>query len=69
MTVLHSRGELELETMNMASKACSECWGIGGTWKGMIYAREGVRTVALKLKNMLDENGTYQGQKIYGAKA
>ena len=69
MAGLDALGELHLETMDEASKACSECWGIAGSWKGMAHAKEGVRAVALKLKKMLDENGqTYQGQTIYGAK-
>jgi hypothetical protein len=68
MAVLHARGELELETMNEASKACAECWGIAGSWRSMVFAKEGVRAVALKLKRMLDENGqTYRGEPIYGA--
>jgi hypothetical protein len=46
------------------------CWGIAVSYKGMTYAKEGVRAVALKLKRLLDENGqTYHGQKIYGAKS
>jgi hypothetical protein len=68
MGVLEARGELEKDTIDEASKACSECWGIAGNWKGMAYAREGVRVVAFKLRKLLDENGTFHGQKIYGAK-
>jgi hypothetical protein len=69
MTGLHARNELELATMDAAARACAECWGIAGTWKGMGYGREGVRAVALKLKTMLDQNGqTYRGEMIYGAK-
>ena len=66
MVILDGRGELELETMNEASKACSECWGICGQFKGMGYGKEGVRVIAKKLKKMLDENGqTYKGVAIY----
>ncbi|EGO01939.1 hypothetical protein SERLA73DRAFT_104107 [Serpula lacrymans var. lacrymans S7.3] len=66
LVVLHSRGELELETVNDASKACSECWSVAGTWRGMDECRDGVRAVAGKLKSLLDENGrTYRGQKVY----
>ncbi|KAH7929469.1 hypothetical protein BV22DRAFT_1029521 [Leucogyrophana mollusca] len=67
LVVLHSRGELELETVNEASKACSECWSVAGTWRGMDECREGVREVAAKLKRLLDEPSrrTYKGQKVY----
>ncbi|KZT24477.1 hypothetical protein NEOLEDRAFT_419951 [Neolentinus lepideus HHB14362 ss-1] len=66
LVALHHRGELELETVNEASKACSECWSVSGAWKGMESCREGVRGVAAKLKGLLDENGkTYRGERIY----
>lgn len=67
MVVLHSRGELELETVNEASKACSECWSIAGTWRGMEDCRQGVKEVAAKLKKLLDEphRRTYKGCKVY----
>jgi hypothetical protein len=67
VVVLHHRGELELETVNEASKACSECWSVAGTWRGMEDCRQGVREVAGKLKKLLDEPNrrTYKGQKVY----
>ncbi|TFK55734.1 hypothetical protein OE88DRAFT_1652182 [Heliocybe sulcata] len=66
LVALHHRGELELETVNEASKACSECWSVSGAWRGMEGCREGVRGVAAKLKSLLDENGkTYRGARIY----
>ncbi|EPQ59260.1 hypothetical protein GLOTRDRAFT_70539 [Gloeophyllum trabeum ATCC 11539] len=66
LVALHARGELELETVNEASKACSECWNVSGAWKGMEGCREGVRGVAAKLKSLLDENGrTYRGERVY----
>ncbi|KIK97156.1 hypothetical protein PAXRUDRAFT_825248 [Paxillus rubicundulus Ve08.2h10] len=67
VVVLHHRGELELETVNEASKACSECWSVAGTWRGMEECRQGVREVAGKLKKLLDEPNrrTYKGQKVY----
>jgi hypothetical protein len=66
LTALHSRGELELETVNAASKACSECWTVAGNWRGMDECREGVRQVAFRLKRLLDENGsTYGGERVY----
>ncbi|KAG1806786.1 uncharacterized protein HD556DRAFT_1428809 [Suillus plorans] len=67
MVVLHSRGELELDTVNEASKACSECWSVAGTWRGMEDCRQGVKEVAAKLKKLLDEphRRTYKGSKVY----
>ena len=62
LVALHARNELELETMNAASKACSECWGAAGSWRGLEECREGVRAVAKKLQKLLDPNGTtYRG--------
>jgi hypothetical protein len=66
VVALHGRGELEFETVNQASKACSECWAVAGLWRGLDEAREAVRGVAMKLKKLLDENGkTYKGEKVY----
>jgi hypothetical protein len=66
VVALHARGELEVETVNAASKACSECWSIAGSWKGLEECRDGVRTVAAKLKTLLDESGrTYRGEMVY----
>lgn len=66
LTALHRRGELELQTVNEASKACSECWSIAGTWRGMDEARDSIREIAGKLKSLLDSNGrTYQGNQVY----
>lgn len=67
LAALHSRGELELETVNAASKACSECWSVAGNWRGLEESRETVRRVAARLKALLDENGsTFGGQSVYG---
>lgn len=49
LIALHTRDELELETMNEASKACSECWSVAGTWRGLDESRALVRGVAEKL--------------------
>lgn len=66
MVALHKRGELELDTVNEASKACSECWSVSGSWRGLDESRENVRSIAMKLKTLLDENGrTYQGNQVY----
>src|SRR5216684_8863332 len=42
LTALHSRGELELETVNAASKACSECWTASTTWRGLDECKESI---------------------------
>jgi len=62
LVALHARNELEHETVDAASKACSECWSAAGSWRGLDECREGVRAVAIKLKKLLDPNGrTYRG--------
>ena len=62
VVALHALNELEIETMDAASKACSECWSVSGSWKGFDNCKDGVRAVAGKLKKLLDENGlTYRG--------
>ncbi|OBZ70444.1 hypothetical protein A0H81_10045 [Grifola frondosa] len=62
MVALHKRGELELETVSEASKACSECWSVAGSWREMDECKDGVKGVAMRLKGLLDENGkTYRG--------
>ncbi|KAF8484578.1 hypothetical protein DFH94DRAFT_238421 [Russula ochroleuca] len=66
LTALHSRGELELETVNAASKACSECWTVAGNWTGLGEGKESVKRVAVRLKELLDENGrTFGGERVY----
>ncbi|KAG6854769.1 hypothetical protein C0991_001196 [Blastosporella zonata] len=60
---LHKRNQLELETFNSASRACSECWTASGSWRGFADCRDGVRTAAEKLKTVIDSNGrTYRGK-------
>ncbi|KAG6817422.1 hypothetical protein H0H87_009067 [Tephrocybe sp. NHM501043] len=60
---LHKRNQLDLETFNSASRACSECWTASGSWRGLSDCRDGVRTAAEKLKTVIDPNGrTYQGK-------
>ena len=62
LVALHARNELEHETIDAASKACSECWSASGSWRGLEECREGVRSVAKKLQKLLDANGrTYRG--------
>ena len=66
LTALHSRGELELETINAASKACSECWSVAENWRGTEESKESVRNIAVRLKRLLDENGrTFGGERVY----
>ncbi|KAN0132513.1 hypothetical protein V8E53_009529 [Lactarius tabidus] len=66
LTALHAREELELETVNSASRACSECWTVAGNWRGLDESRESVRRVAVRLKRLLDENGrTFGGETVY----
>ncbi|PIL37166.1 hypothetical protein GSI_00858 [Ganoderma sinense ZZ0214-1] len=66
MVALHMRQELEVETVNAASQACSECWSVAGSWREMDECREGVKAIATRLKGLLDANGkTFRGQAIY----
>ena len=66
LTALHSRGELELETVNAASKACSECWSVASNWRGTEECKESIRKIAVRLKRLLDENGrTFGGERVY----
>lgn len=66
LTALHARGELELDTVNSASKACSECWMAASSWRELDECRESVRKVAIRLKRLLDENGrTFGGEDVY----
>lgn len=66
LAALHGRGELELESISEASKACSECWSVAGVWREMSESRECVGQIAVKLKSLLDENGrTYRGGRVY----
>ncbi|KAJ7638834.1 hypothetical protein FB45DRAFT_903983 [Roridomyces roridus] len=66
LVALHARNELELATLNEASKACSECWTVAGTWRELQGCREGVRKLGSKLRTILDENGlTYHGETVY----
>ncbi|CAA7259775.1 unnamed protein product [Cyclocybe aegerita] len=66
VVILHKRGELELETVNSASRACSECWTIAGTWRQLEECRVSVRNIGSRLKTILDPNErTYQGQRVY----
>ncbi|KAJ7771392.1 hypothetical protein DFH07DRAFT_804205 [Mycena maculata] len=66
LAALHARDELEIETVNAASKACSECWTVAGTWRELEECRDGVKKVGAKLRKLLDENGcTYRGLPVY----
>lgn len=66
MVALHRNGQLELDTVDAASKACSECWSVAGSWRNMEEVRQCVRNVAAKLQGLLDENGrTFGGHRVY----
>jgi len=66
LLALHAQGVLELETVNEASKACSEVWSVTGCWSECHGGRDGVRSVASRLKSILDADGqSYGGQKVY----
>lgn len=67
VVTLHAKDELELETLNAASKACSEVWSVANSfWALAPGAQDVVRKIAVKLKRILDENGrTYRGERIY----
>lgn len=62
VVVLHLRDDLQLETVNAASRACSECWTVAANWRGLDQCRSHVRELGGKLKGILDTNGrTYRG--------
>lgn len=46
MVALHKRGELDLETVNDASRACSECWSVSGSWRGLDRCRDMIRSAS-----------------------
>jgi len=53
LLALHAKEQLELETVNEASKACSECWSVSGTYRGLTAeGREVVRGIAARLKTI-----------------
>lgn len=63
--MLHIRNELEADTISAASQACSECWTIAGSWRGLDDCRQRVREVGGRLKKILDPNErTYRGEVI-----
>jgi len=66
---LHDANELHLDTLNEASKACSECWMVAASWPaGMLgeQRRDVVRKIAAKLRSILDPNRTtYRGGLVY----
>jgi hypothetical protein len=69
LLALHNRGELELETISEASRACSECWTVAASWPaGSVgeQSRMKVRQIAGKLRTILDSNRrTYKGGVVY----
>ncbi|KAF7292460.1 hypothetical protein HMN09_01230100 [Mycena chlorophos] len=66
LVALHARDELEIDTLNAASMACSESWSVVNSWGALEECREGVRKAGTKLRRLLDEEGfTYRGQNVY----
>ncbi|KAF8655272.1 hypothetical protein AX16_003172 [Volvariella volvacea WC 439] len=66
VVALHVTNQLDLETFNAATKACSECWTVAGSWRGFDSCKEVIRSVASKLKKLLDPDGrTYKGRPVY----
>lgn len=66
IVALHARNELELETFNTVSKACSECWMVAGSWRGLADCKNRIKDIATKLKKIMDPNGrTYRGEAVY----
>ncbi|GJE83982.1 hypothetical protein PsYK624_000560 [Phanerochaete sordida] len=66
LVVLHHRGTAELDTVNAASKACSESWSVAGNWRELGDAKDLIRAIAVRLKGILDDNGrTYRGERVY----
>ena len=62
VVALHARDELDLETVNIASMACSECWMVAGSWRGLLDCKNKVKEIATKLRRILDPNDrTYRG--------
>ena len=64
---LHKKEQLETETVNEASKACSECWSVSGTYRGLTTdGRAVVRGIGARLKTILDADGRkYKGERVY----
>jgi len=66
---LHTRGELEWETMDAASRAFAESWSAARCWVGMERAREAIQAAGQRLRGLLDPGDTtsYRGRKLYPA--
>jgi len=66
---LHDANELDLDTLNEASRACSECWMVAASWPAGILgeqSRDVVRRIAATLRSILDPNRTtYRGGLVY----
>ena len=67
LLALHAKEQLETETVNEASKACSECWSVSGTYRGLTTdGRDVVRGIGARLKTILDADGRkYKGERVY----
>ncbi|KAF8463764.1 hypothetical protein JB92DRAFT_2775699 [Gautieria morchelliformis] len=67
LLALHTTEQLETATVNEASKACSECWSVSGSYRELTAdAREVVRGIGARLKTILDADGRkYRGECVY----
>jgi hypothetical protein len=67
LLALHTTEQLETATVNEASKACSECWSVSGSYRGITAdTREVVRGIGARLKTILDADGRkYRGEHVY----
>jgi len=64
---LHRKSELEIETLNEASRACAEAWSICDSWRGFDSGRNVIGNISTRLReNVLDADGvSYKGQEVY----
>ncbi|KAF8529029.1 hypothetical protein BU17DRAFT_37396 [Hysterangium stoloniferum] len=67
LLALHKKEQLETNTISEASKACSECWSVVGSYSGLpSESREVVRRIGSRLKTILDKDGfRYRGERMY----
>jgi len=65
VVVLHRREQLDVATLNVATRACSECWTAAGNWRDLEDCRSCIREAAGKLRGILDPNSrTYRGMTV-----
>jgi len=65
VVVLHRLEQLDVATLNAATRACSECWTAAGNWRDLEDCRSCIRESAGKLRGILDPNSrTYRGTTL-----